>query len=301
MVIFFQYLKEYFAAISLKKFFLTALFTSILVFVNYRWGIENQIKDIPQWWLSLLTFFLFYTFVFGVAYLIQFFDASKVRFIDKKLFIGFFFVATFLFAAKMIHWRLPFVHTGKPWGRYWSIVLQLPVKLLFFLLVLYWLWKLDHHQQTFWGFTKYFNARPYVLILLCMVPLVAMAATRPDFQLAYPKLKMVHFIDAYANPSWPWKFLYEISYGLDFVSIEFFFRGFLVIGFFRLVGIDCVLPMAAFYCTIHFGKPLGECISSFFGGLALGVIAFRTGSILGGLMVHLGIAYLMEIGGWCYS
>ena len=56
--------------------------------------------------------------------------------------------------------------------------------------------------------------------------------------------------------------------------------------------------MAAFYCTIHFGKPLGECISSFFGGLVLGVLAARTRTIYGGLIVHLGLAWLMELGGW---
>jgi membrane protease YdiL (CAAX protease family) len=53
--------------------------------------------------------------------------------------------------------------------------------------------------------------------------------------------------------------------------------------------------MCVYYITIHFGKPLGETISSFFGGLLLGVIAYRTKSIYGGIIVHLGIAYLMEL------
>ena len=92
--------------------------------------------------------------------------------------------------------------------------------------------------------------------------------------------------------------MYEISYGLDFVSIELFFRGFLVIGFIRFEGINTILPMAVFYCTIHFGKPLAECISSYFGGIILGVLAYRTKLILGGLMVHLGLAWMMEIGGY---
>lgn len=92
--------------------------------------------------------------------------------------------------------------------------------------------------------------------------------------------------------------MYEISYGLDFFSIELFFRGLLVIGLSRYAGEKAILPMAVFYCTIHFGKPLGECISSFFGGMILGVIAMRTRSILGGLIAHLGLAWLMEVGGW---
>ncbi|RYY66213.1 MAG: CPBP family intramembrane metalloprotease, partial [Chitinophagaceae bacterium] len=93
------------------------------------------------------------------------------------------------------------------------------------------------------------------------------------------------------------KLLYELSYGSDFVTIELFFRGFLVLAFVRYVGSAALLPMALFYCTIHFGKPLGECISSFFGGLLLGVVTLHTRSIWGGLLVHLGIAWLMELGG----
>jgi hypothetical protein len=32
--------------------------------------------------------------------------------------------------------------------------------------------------------------------------------------------------------------------------------------------------------------------------MALGVLAYRTRSVLGGLMIHLGLAWLMEVGGW---
>jgi hypothetical protein len=55
--------------------------------------------------------------------------------------------------------------------------------------------------------------------------------------------------------------------------------------------------MAMFYCTIHFGKPMGECISSYFGGMLLGVVTYHTKTIFGGFMVHVGIAWLMELGG----
>src|SRR5690606_26463297 len=92
--------------------------------------------------------------------------------------------------------------------------------------------------------------------------------------------------------------LYEISYGIDFVTIELFFRGFLIFGFVRYAGVAVLLPMATFYCSIHFGKPLFKYISSFFGGLLLGMIAHKTQSIAGGLAVHLGVAWMMEAGGY---
>jgi hypothetical protein len=113
----------------------------------------------------------------------------------------------------------------------------------------------------------------------------------------YPKLKNIQFLSGQNQNGWH-KLLYELSYGSDFLSIELFFRGFLVLAFMKYAEIDVLLPMAVFYCTIHFGKPLGECISSFWGGLILGIVTYNTRTIYGGLIVHLGIAWLMELGGY---
>jgi membrane protease YdiL (CAAX protease family) len=55
--------------------------------------------------------------------------------------------------------------------------------------------------------------------------------------------------------------------------------------------------MVVVYAMIHFEKPLLEAISSIAGGFVLGVIAERTRSIYGGVIVHLGIAWMMEIAG----
>ena len=134
-------------------------------------------------------------------------------------------------------------------------------------------------------------------MLLIMVPLVALASTQKDFLSMYPKLNNVQFFLDQKNGGL-YKLLYELSYGSDFFSIELFFRGFLILAFAKWAGKETILPMALFYCTIHFGKPLGECISSYFGGIILGVITYYTQSIFGGLMVHLGIAWLMELGGF---
>jgi hypothetical protein len=132
-----------------------------------------------------------------------------------------------------------------------------------------------------------------------MIPLIAMASTQSDFLRVYPKLKNMHYVAEQLN--WMYKVLFELSYGSDFISIELFFRGFLILSFARYAGRDAILPMAVFYCTIHFGKPLGECISSFFGGLLLGIVTYHTKAIWGGLIVHLGIAWLMELGGFMGS
>jgi hypothetical protein len=157
-------------------------------------------------------------------------------------------------------------------------------------------WIKDKKNQAFYGIKALDSARPYWMMLGIMVPLIALASTQPDFLAMYPKAKFINNL-SFANESWRW-IVYEICYGFDFVSIEFFFRGFLIIALLKICGKQCIVPVACFYCTIHFGKPLGEAISSFWGGLLLGIVSFHTRSVWGGLLVHLGIAWLMEIGGW---
>ncbi len=319
---FILYLKDYFRNTPRINFLLTIVFTGTLVLMNYTVGIEGRIRALSPWPLSLGVFFLFYFMVFGFAYILQtgfllqarsiLLDSSSLNKMTlqwsgiprRREFLLLLLLAPLLFACKMVHWDLSFI-TGPvnrgPWSRYWLILLQLPVKLLFIIGILYACRKwLDNRrgEETpgFYGLSaRDFSLTPYFQILLLMAPVIALAALRPDFQHAYPKMKNVFFMDGIVHPAWPWRLLFELSYGLDFVSIELFFRGFLVLGFLKYAGRHAILPMAAFYCTIHFGKPLGECISSFFGGLVLGVIASRTRTVLGGLVVHLGVAWMMEL------
>ena len=99
-------------------------------------------------------------------------------------------------------------------------------------------------------------------------------------------------------PEWVTIDIYEFAYGFDFITVELLFRGFMVVGMIKLLGRHAVLAMAVTYCFLHTGKPLGEAISSIFGGYLLGVIAYETKSIWGGVIVHVGIAWMMEIIGF---
>ncbi|MBN9381706.1 MAG: CPBP family intramembrane metalloprotease [Chitinophagaceae bacterium] len=302
---FITYLNKYLRRLTLTSMLSTIIFISILIICNYTFGIERRIRDIRPWYLSLSSFFFFYSFVFYFAWGLTGIPAIRPP-ADRRHFLLILMAAPLYFSFKMIHWDLsPLLPDGLhyPWDRYALIVLQLPAKLLLLCVLLWCCDKLLRQENisgsaVFGLTTRNFRAAPYFILLTLMLPLVALASTRPDFLHTYPKVKNVAFITGYTSHSWPWQLLYELSYGLDFFSIELFFRGLLVIGLAHYAGEKAILPMAAFYCTIHFGKPLGECISSFFGGLILGVIALRTRSILGGLIVHLGLAWLMELGGW---
>ncbi|MGQ0737821.1 MAG: CPBP family intramembrane glutamic endopeptidase [Bacteroidota bacterium] len=188
---------------------------------------------------------------------------------------------------------------NKQWNNYWNHIFYWPLLVVIISAILYIIWKIFDGYQPFYGLTiKGIDWKPYLLMLLIMLPLVAAASTQADFLAVYPKLKSIEGVFHDDRITGWHKLLFELSYGSDFITIELFFRGFLVLAFIKWAGKDAILPMACFYCTIHFGKPVGECISSYFGGIILGIIVYNTRSIFGGLLVHLGIAWLMELGGY---
>jgi hypothetical protein len=324
-----NYLKDYLRTTSRPALIVTMLFVGSLVAANYTVGIEKRIQNLGHWYLSFGAFFLFFSIVLALVWGLQYEWSKQETYTPTRLRSGkismtpvlvsrsgqpyfqpkllwLLLIALIYFSLKMIHWDLSifFPHSlSYPWDQYTLMVIQLPLKLILLFGVLYvcrkrGLLEGDSLAQSVGLTMRGFDARPYFLLLALLLPLIALASTQSDFLAVYPKVKNLSFIDLHAHPSWPWKLLYEISYGLDFLGIELFFRGLLVVSLVRYAGESVILPMAAFYCTIHFGKPLGECISSFFGGLILGVLAARTRTILGGLIVHLGLAWLMELGGW---
>lgn len=297
MRVFFDYFLSYWRGSPRAPFILTVAVLAMLITVNYTVGIERPIQELGHWyWIyGGHTAFFAAVVTIGWAFQVRYAGAAMSRGLLRLLV-----VAVLLFGAKMVHWDFARWLPGSPeslLNRYGVIVTQLPAKLCLFLLVLWVLWKV-RWLETVGLDTKGFRAGPYFGLLLLLVPLVILASTQPDFLRVDPKVRAIAFMRNYPGPVWPWRAGFELSYGLDFLSIELFFRGLLVIGLVRYAGEKAILPMAAFYCTIHFGKPLAECITSFFGGMALGIVAYRTRSVLGGLIVHLGLAWLMEIGGW---
>lgn len=160
-------------------------------------------------------------------------------------------------------------------------------------------WFFAHRkEQNLYGFKiKGVDLKPYFYMLIGMLPLIAWASFQGDFLNMYPVYQRI-IPEGFSTTLGIFKVLFfELCYGVDFVMTEFFFRGFLILAFAKFVGRGCIMPMAAFYVFIHFGKPLGETMSSFIGGTILGIIAYESRSIIGGIIAHLGVAWLMETGG----
>ncbi|MEP7279114.1 MAG: CPBP family intramembrane glutamic endopeptidase [Bacteroidota bacterium] len=301
MNLIFSYLQDYFRNVDKWLLLFCACFAAFFLTLNYRFGIETKwLYGIHNRFEKFLGFYTVYAIAFVIPFSVLLFTRHRAM-AGSVHFWLLLLLAPAIFALKvsfsgLTEWITAF---GGERNRYFAIIINLPSRLVLVLIPLLLYWWLNRSQTSFWGLTtKNFNWHPYALMLVVMIPLIAFASTQADFLHVYPKLKQVAFVEQITKHPWWYKLLYEFSYGVDFFTIELFFRGFLVFAFVRYVGADAVLPMAVFYCSIHFGKPLFECISSFFGGMLLGIISYRTQSICGGIMVHLGIAWMMETGGY---
>ncbi|HTF81640.1 MAG TPA: CPBP family intramembrane glutamic endopeptidase, partial [Cytophagales bacterium] len=171
--------------------------------------------------------------------------------------------------------------------------------LMFVMAYVYWRYMDGSVSNHFYGFTsKGVNLKPYFAMILIMLPLIYYASHQPDFLRSYPVYYAHDALTYFKVPEWILVLVFEVNYGFDFVATELFFRGLLVIGLSRYMGSACVLPMVTTYCFIHFGKPFGEALSSILGGYVLGIFAYKTRSIYGGVIIHLAVAYMMEVGGY---
>jgi hypothetical protein len=153
----------------------------------------------------------------------------------------------------------------------------------------------DRQPGAFYGIDwRGFDWRPYGVMLLVMVPLVGWASFRPDFLATYPTYRPAG-AEAALGVSGAFTFgIYETTYALRYVAIEIFFRGLLVQGFAKYLGRAALMPMVTLYAFWHFGKPLPEALGSVVAAYVLGIFALRSGSIIGGIIVHVGVALAME-------
>lgn len=293
-----RYIREYFYDIDKAVLLLVSVYTGLLIIWNYQYNIETDIREYKTFSSAFISRYFIFLAAFVIPYLLyQLFE--KKRYLLKPGFLILLFLAPAIFALKAtLNIAVNFSDDARQ-NDYWNHVIYWPLTVIIIIILLLLIWKINDSDQPFYGIkTSGVNWKPYWLILLIMLPLIAAASTQPDFLAVYPKLKLITGDDGNTWISWWHKLLFEISYGSDFIAIELFFRGFLILAFIKWAGKDAILPMACFYCTIHFGKPLGECISSYFGGILLGIVVYNTRSILGGLLIHLGIAWLMELGGY---
>lgn len=128
----------------------------------------------------------------------------------------------------------------------------------------------------------------YLCLLTPILCFVYIASLGTDFVNHYPFYKM-------ASRSWTDLLLWEMLYLTQFVCLEFFFRGFMIQSLRPALGANAIWIMCVPYMMIHLPKLWPEAMGAILFGFFLGILAFQSRSIWGGVFVHAGIALSMDM------
>lgn len=309
MKVFYRYIIDYFKEdFKWQPHLIVAIFLGIACYFNYTIGYDGAsnfydslLKNNYQEIQSILGLFIFYSIPFLLTILIVSFFKKENKPVLNKRFIIFGLIGILFLSTDCSYYLMKFIYPYLSKDLFvggWQkscisnlssfITIILPLYILYF--------SVRHFKPEFYGLKlNGVKVLPYFWLILFMIPLIWLASQRPDFLDAYPT-----YVDRYEymfldTEQWKTVSLYELCYGFDFLSVELFFRGFMVVALSKFVGKDAVLPMVVVYCFLHFGKPAGEAISSIFGGYILGILAYKSRNIFGGLIAHLGVAWGMEL------
>ncbi|MBU0551992.1 CPBP family intramembrane metalloprotease [Myxococcota bacterium] len=146
--------------------------------------------------------------------------------------------------------------------------------------------RLRDYYLSFKGFTQHF--RIYLALYLIVIVPVIVVSFSEDYQRIYP-------FYVHANRSAFDLIVWELAYGLQFLALEFLFRGFMLEGLRRFMGVGAVFVMVIPYCMLHYPKTLSESLGAIIAGVALGVMAMRYRSIWGGVFLHWMVAISMDL------
>lgn len=277
------------------------VYLTCLISLNYTFDFEHQVLDN---YVGSVKGFIYYFFFYSTAYfpvaIYVLIVNGKINVLKKKGFWirTLFIMAVLAASAFFVYYKQIIELFDTPDEKYFIRKILINSRNVFMILtplILFWYVLKPHKNGFLWVRIKNLKLKPYFYVLLIVMPLIFLGSFGSDFQVTYPTFKPWVITGAFGLEKWMLGGIYEIFYGLDFITIEMVFRGALVIGLVKLLGKECILPMICVYCSLHFGKPMGEAISSIFGGYILGVIALNTESIAGGAIVHMGVAWMMEI------
>ncbi len=291
------------ADFHLISYLYTLLFIGVFIFLNYEYGFyRNVMRNSYFEGNSMLYFPLFYLFFyFAVAIPTLIFRKNYKVLRDSKFYVKSFSIILLygfsigFYAHKNIQISSFFNEENAYIIR---ILSQLKSILFYFIPLFIYKYFYDKKIEGIYGLTiKTSHLRGYFSLYLMLLPFIILISFSADFQTAYPQFKPWYYEGIFNLPTVAYTVFFEITYALDFIMTELLFRGALVIGMAAILGRNAILPMVAMYCAIHFGKPLGETISSVFGGYMLGALAYQTRHIWGGVIVHICIALSMEIMG----
>lgn len=129
----------------------------------------------------------------------------------------------------------------------------------------------------------------YSLIFLAvMIPVIWFASSTSEFADTYPQVNEVKF-------SWYIFLIFEIGILLYMTAWEFIWRGFMLFGLEVKFGFYAVLMQMIPFLILHNGKPAAETFGAIIGGLALGILALKTRSVLYCIIIHAGVMFSIDL------
>lgn len=295
-----SFVKENF---NLKLYLSVVFVTALLIFVEYKWHFYDNIS---MKWVFDNKIYLFNFIVFAFSYymivaLVRLYGKTKPS-LNKEFWLksiaGLMILSVYI--SYFGHYGIG-VKLGYPQIYYYYYTSENLSGIVTMLLPLFLVYLIfDRNKEIpFYGLSfKNFNYKIAALLTIIAVAISFAGSFFDSLSEYYPILNRTAYksfsqttgINPVISAS-----VFESAYLFDFMMIELFFRGFMIFGFIRLLGKDAILPVATLYAVIHFGKPLPETISSFFGAYVLGIVAYSQKNIGIGIVLHCALALSMEI------
>lgn len=139
-----------------------------------------------------------------------------------------------------------------------------------------------------------FALRYLAVVCVLMAPVLYWTGQDPAFYKEYPLVRHL-----YGQSGWSSMLLWTCTYLVYYVAWEFHFRGFQQLGMEKRVGpVLAILFQMLASTLIHVRKPFGETFSAIFGAFLIGILVWRSRSILWGIFLHWYIGAFTDF--WCY-
>ncbi|NLP19686.1 MAG: hypothetical protein GX378_02855 [Bacteroidales bacterium] len=288
---------------SWKIYLSIFLFTVALVVFEYNTFLYDKLDMKFSYTPKVyLLNFLYFSFAYFVpVILVKSFSSSKIKLNSQfwiKGILGIIIISLYVsfYSFYKLVYKLP-----SPDYYYWYYTLSNASGLLIVVLplaIIYLIFDRKSEVPFYGANLKHFNFRLALLLSVIAFLIALLGVKFSDVSNYYPIVNRTGYESFAAKHGISKIFsagLFELSYMFDFAIVELIFRGFMIFAFVKFLGKKAVLPVAVLYTVIHFGKPLPETISSFFGAYILGIIAINQKNIGIGVVLHCVLAFSVEM------
>jgi uncharacterized protein len=127
-----------------------------------------------------------------------------------------------------------------------------------------------------------------LLFFLIMLPFLWVVSSFPAFERVYPHIHS-------AREDWGIFLVYEAGLLLYMFAWEFIWRGYMLFGMREKFGNYAIFIQTIPFVILHNGKPAAETFGAIIAGIALGILAFRTGSMIYGFIIHGSVMFTIDM------